>query len=452
VGGVDVDALLARWRTVFRRKAPLHLPRHLLFRTLAYRLQAEALGDLDPATRQLLDKSGSSANLIQLAEDLHRIQPGLRPGTVLTREWDGHLQRVMVLADGFSWRDKTYPSLSKVASAITGRLGSIYRLLPDLRKRGIVTELQRMKTGSTIGGIPFTSGPLSYLLRNRFYIGEVVYKDEILPGEQPPIIDRELFEAVQAKLTEQQNNHIKTRAKSETLLIGLIFDDRGNRMSPSHARKQGVKYRYYISLPLLQGQPEQVGSVHRVPAAEIETVIGSALRHEFEASAGSNLRDLINAHVARVDVRANHLVVELKRASELEASEDDSKPTVIHVPWQKPPSKKRREIIVPQSAVPNDDRPIRADARARLVAAIARGRRWLDELTTGAVADIDVIAARERCSIRKVNMTISLAFLAPDLVKAAIEGRLPRGIGLARLCDPPAEWSRQHQALGLTKS
>jgi site-specific DNA recombinase len=329
------------------------------------------------------------------------------------------------------------------------RLGSIYRLLPDLRKRGIVTKLQPMKTGSTSGGIPFTSGPLSYLLRNRFYIGEVVYKGEILPGEQPPIIDRDLFDAVQAKLAEQQNNHIKTRAKSEALLIGLIFDDRSNRMSPSHARKQGVKYRYYISLPLLQGQPEQVGSVHRVPAVEIEAVIGNALRQKLEAPPTSNLRDLINAHVARVEVQPNRLVVVLKRTSESEASDDDSEPTVIHVPWQKPPSKKRREIIVPQSAAPNDNRPIRADSRARLVAAIAQGRRWLDELTTGVVADIDVIAARERCSIRKINMTISLAFLAPDLVQAAIEGRLPRGIGIARLCDPPAEWSRQHQVLGL---
>lgn len=118
--GLDIDALRARWRTVFQRKASPRLPRHLLFRTLAYRLQAEALGDLDPATRQLLDKPGSPVNLIQLAADLHRIQPGLRPGTVLTREWDGHLQQVMVLADGFSWKGKTYPSLSKVASAITG--------------------------------------------------------------------------------------------------------------------------------------------------------------------------------------------------------------------------------------------------------------------------------------------------------------------------------------------
>jgi DNA invertase Pin-like site-specific DNA recombinase len=332
------------------------------------------------------------------------------------------------------------------------KLGSIYRLLPELRQRGIFTKLQFMKTGSTIGGIPFTSGPLSYLLRNRFYIGEVVYKGEILPGEQTPVIDRELFDAVQAKLAEQQNNHIKTRTKSEALLIGLIFDDRGNRMSPSHARKQGVKYRYYISLPLLQGQSEEAGSVHRIPAAEIEGLIGNAVRDKLEAPAESTIRDLINEHVARVEVQPNRLVVVLKQTSEPEPSNDDSEPTIIHIPWQKPPSKRRREIIIPQSTTQDDDRPIRADARARLVAAIARGRRWLDELTTSTGTDIEMIAVRERCSIRKVNMTISLAFLAPDLVKAAIEGRLPRGIGMARLCDPPAEWSLQRQAFGLTNS
>jgi hypothetical protein len=85
-----------------------------------------------------------------------------------------------------------------------------------------------------------------------------------------------------------------------------------------------------------------------------------------------------------------------------------------------------------------------------LVAAIARGRRWLDELVADPTASADVIAKRERCSARKINMIISLAFLAPDLIKAAIEGRLPHGIGIARLTDLPAEWSRQHLMLGLS--
>jgi|SRR6516165_4881771 len=90
-----------------------------------------------------------------------------------------------------------------------------------------------------------------------------------------------------------------------------------------------------------------------------------------------------------------------------------------------------------------------SDTRAKLIASIARGRRWLDEIVAGTVTDVEQIAAREKCSVRKVTMTISLAFLAPALAKAAIEGRLPRGIGVARLCDAPAEWSRQYRMLGL---
>jgi hypothetical protein len=104
---------------------------------------------------------------------------------------------------------------------------------------------------------------------------------------------------------------------------------------------------------------------------------------------------------------------------------------------------------LPDGVSPQHARPIRSETRATLVASIARGRRWLDELTSDATASAETIAAREGCSIRKVNMTISLAFLSPDLVKAAIEGRLPHGMGVARLTDLPAEWSRQHQMLGL---
>jgi hypothetical protein len=118
--GLDVGGLRARWHTVFRRRAPPHLPRHLLFRILAYRLQVDHLGDLDPATRRLLDRSGDPIEIGRLAADRNHRRTELRPGSLLVREWDGHLQRVMVLAEGFAWNGKTYRSLSKVAFAITG--------------------------------------------------------------------------------------------------------------------------------------------------------------------------------------------------------------------------------------------------------------------------------------------------------------------------------------------
>lgn len=92
---------------------------------------------------------------------------------------------------------------------------------------------------------------------------------------------------------------------------------------------------------------------------------------------------------------------------------------------------------------------MKLERRATVVAAIARGRRWLNELATGVASNAQAIAQREHCSLRHVNMTLSLAFLSPALIKAAVEGRLPRGVGVEQLRDLPLEWDRQFEALGL---
>jgi site-specific DNA recombinase len=326
-------------------------------------------------------------------------------------------------------------------------LGSLNVLMADLRRKGIGTKRRTLKTGETVGGIPFTRGPLAHLLRNRFYIGEVMFKDEILPGEQPAIIERDLFEAVQAKLTEQANNHSTARMQSEALLVGRLFDDRGNRMSPTHARKGGIKYRYYLSSALIDGRSEEAGTVRRVPATEIETIVARFVREHLNLSQAVEDKTIIDTHVRRVEIHPQQLSIHLCESA---VSDDDAqKVAVIRVPWQKQPSKRRREILLPSSQVSADARPIRSETRATLIAAIARGRRWLDELVTSPGATATTIAERENCSPRKVNMTISLAFVSPVLVKAALDGRLPRGVGVTRLCDMPAEWSRQHLALGL---
>ena len=115
---LGVSELRSCWHTVLGRQPPPHLPRHLLFRVLAYRLQADQLGDLDAETIRLLDRSGSPETAGQRA--VCRRSAELRPGTILAREWNGQMQRVAVLADGFAWNGKTFPSLSGVALAITG--------------------------------------------------------------------------------------------------------------------------------------------------------------------------------------------------------------------------------------------------------------------------------------------------------------------------------------------
>jgi site-specific DNA recombinase len=328
------------------------------------------------------------------------------------------------------------------------KFGSLNLLMADLRTRGIVTKVRTLKTGETVGGIPFTRGPLAHLLRNRFYIGEVVFEGETLAGEQPAIVDKGLFEAVQANLNEQVTNHRVSRTKSEALLSGLIYDDRGHRMTPSHARRRGIKYRYYISSALLQGQPKQAGTVNRIPAQEVETLVIKAVRDRLNAPAEIADTLLIQNHITRVEVRSDQLVIELTDAIGAGSKRKRKSRNVIEVPWRKTPSTRRREILVPESQPPQNIRPIRSENRALLVASIARGRRWLNELITDSAANTENIADREGCSVRRVNMTISLAFLAPGLVKAAIDGRLPHGMGVVRLSDLPAEWSRQHLALG----
>ena len=117
---LDVGQLRSRWHTAFGRPAPAHLARHLLFRSLAYRLQADHLGDLDRESQRLLDRSGSPEKAGQDAVRLSQRTAVLRPGTILGREWNARMQQVAVLADGFAWNGKTYPSLSKAALAITG--------------------------------------------------------------------------------------------------------------------------------------------------------------------------------------------------------------------------------------------------------------------------------------------------------------------------------------------
>jgi DNA invertase Pin-like site-specific DNA recombinase len=387
-------------------------------------------------------------------------------------------------------------------------LGSLKLLLPDLKRSGITTRVRRLADGKTIGGIPFARGALAYLLRNRFYIGEVSYKGEVLAGQQPRLLDRALFDAVQARLDQQRSNHVTARQSSEAILMGLIRDDAGNLMTPTHTLKNGKRYRYYISTALLQGEASRAGRISRIPAEQVERLVLDAIRTRLidqksrrprvgtkapntdqqtsstDRGAGklpvntqatdtkrhedttNSLDDkhIVRSHLQRVDVHVEHLAVSMTRhatqesmptAASLDYDPNGRKsaarrPIVIRIPWTKPPAKVAREIVAPaKSHQRRDARPIRAETRAKLVTAIAQGRRWLDELISGTVTSTQEIAERQQCSIRQVNMTISLAFLSPSLVQAAVEGRLPRGVGVANLRDAPAEWSLQHKRLGL---
>jgi hypothetical protein len=229
---------------------------------------------------------------------------------------------------------KGYPERVRTIFQRYLELGSIGLLLADLRGRGIVTKIRHLSDGRTVGGIPFTRGSLAHLLRNRFYIGEVVFKSELCPAEHPPILDRDLFEAVQRKLAEQRNGYRAARASPEALLIGRIFDDRGNRMSPSHTRKGATRHRYYVSSALIQGRLQSAGSVARVPAAKVEAAIVDAVRRQIRPDAPSDDTEMITTCVRRIEVRRTEIAISLAN-EERDSEEETIDPAVLTVPWSK---------------------------------------------------------------------------------------------------------------------
>ncbi len=168
----------------------------------------------------------------------------------------------------------------------------------------------------------------------------------MLQGEQPAILDRKLFEAVQAKLSEQASNHTVSRVRSPALLAGRLFDDRGNRMGPSHARKGNTKYRYYLSSALLTGMAERAGSINRVPAIEIEALVIKSIREHLKPIEANDDRELIDKHIARVEVKTGQLIIYLSHPDSSDRDAATQRP--LCVAWEKVPATRRREILLPE--------------------------------------------------------------------------------------------------------
>lgn len=147
-----------------------------------------------------------------------------------------------------------------------------------MRERGVVTRRRTLSSGRVFGGIPFTKGPLAHLLKNRMYLGEINHGRMSYPGEHPAIIDRTLFDAAQAILARNATARGHSQSRSDALLLGKLFDDRGLRMTPSFAVKRGVRYRYYVSRAVTEGRNDLVASLVRVPAVDVEEAVLEAVR------------------------------------------------------------------------------------------------------------------------------------------------------------------------------
>ncbi len=330
-------------------------------------------------------------------------------------------------------------------------LGSLLALARELNEKNIRTRRRQLSSGHILGGVLFTRGPLAHLLKNRIYLGELNHKGASYPAEHQPLIEQSLFDAVQVKLAENLQSHLKERAASNALLLGKFFDDAGNTMSPTYARKKGLRYRYYVSRAIVEGRSSDAGSVPRVAADTVENKILDALRSRPDITVPSDAtgvenRIAIRGVIERVVLEKSKLTVTLATG----ATEPNGQHT-LEIPWLLKHGRPKREVVLPKLNPQADRRPIRSETRATLLRALAQGRRWLNELVTGTVPDTDAIAEREGRSKRSVHMIVSLAFVAPDIVEAAVAGSLPRGIGITRLIDLPPSWSIQRGRLGLAQ-
>ena len=341
-------------------------------------------------------------------------------------------------------------------------LGSMRPLIEDLDRRGIRTKANGLTNGSVRGGIRFGVGSLAHLLKNRFYIGEVVYRGAIHHGEHEPILERELFEAVQAKLAANTVTRQVRLKGSPAILTGRIFDDRGNRMSPSHSNKLGVRYRYYVSHAILQQRKAEAGSVARVPAAEIEKLVLDGVRRhlasmgEAEHPTAIADRDLIERHVHSVTVKPQALEVRLVPTSEASALTEEPgtkdlapgqlSTTAITLAWTAPSFAAVKGIVHAPSARPE----LKPESRDALLTAIAKARRWIDEIRLGRIASFAEIAKREGQGERHIRLLAPLAFVSPRIITAIVDGTAPADLtvtGLAKAL--PYSWAEQERSIGL---
>ena len=289
--------------------------------------------------------------------------------------------------------------------------GSVRAVQKELKERNVRTRERVLATGRKIGGIYFTNGPIAHILRNRQYIGEISHRGKSWPGEHAPIVDPEIFNRVQERLLRQRRFRLADRAKSRALLLGKIFNDAGERLTPSYAMKRGVRYRYYISVSAMQSRERSRQSVHRVPAEPVEEIVLKALatqegvgdqtKDEGAASLSTCVadermsradtrfpepeaerasRDLVDGALGRVVVHPDRIeIVRRKR-------DDEGTPLhAVTIPWIKPSQTRRREVLQIRSG-DGEAHLMGATERVRLLRAIAMARLWVEGLIAGAVS------------------------------------------------------------------
>ena len=366
--------------------------------------------------------------------------------------------------------------------------GSVSQLKEFLDEEGIVTKRRKWRDGNVCGGKPFSRGNLYQLLANPIYIGRIPHKLETHPGLHEGIVDPDVWEAVQVLMSSNAASRSSpSNMNSPSLLIGLIYDETGDRLSPSHAVKNGVRYRYYISHRLMVA-PRGEASGWRLPAKELEgqvlSTLCSILGDDLKLT---NLLDLegttpavhrailtsaqrmtanlkseptadqtksLNGFVQRIEINPDKLIIRidrLKLASMLAGNHVGVSRANTEMIATVEFSHKLKRRGVEAKIILGESGSRAAHPDQTLIALIASAHRWLEKLGSGDATSITNLAAQDNLDRNEISRFLPLAFLAPDIVEAILAGTQPIDLTikkLRRMASLPYAWDEQRSLLG----
>ena len=374
-------------------------------------------------------------------------------------------------------------------------LRSVRHLQVEVRRLGIVTKVRTSESGRTWGGGKLTRGHLYYVLQNRTYIGEIFHKGQIYAGLHDAIVDRGVWDQVQEILA----SNLKDRSGGKNFthpspLTGILFDDRGNRLTPSHSTRGSVRRRYYVCQAIQQNKPDEVGSIRRLPAPEIEALVVQQVRglltrsaellrhlvgdeakgevkqtiltaatttkHRIDRDKDKSQIAFVRAIVRKIVAGAEAVVINIDRASLMTqlgvVQEKFGTPDrvesrrgegagefAISIPIRLTRSGRQKRMIIADGA------GIQRIVNDGMVMAVARAVTWDQDVRSG--MSLREIAKRENLSAGYVTRIMPLAFLAPDIVQAIYEGRQPAGLKVKALsANLPLDWIEQRRTLGFS--
>ena len=371
-------------------------------------------------------------------------------------------------------------------------LKSVRLLKADLDARGIVSKPRNASDGTRYGEKPLARGALYLMLQNRIYRGEIVHKDKSYPGEHEAIINEALWSEVQAILTENRTDRmIGTAEKQVSLLSGILFDARGERMTPTHATKNNTRYRYYVSRSLLAGKVKHSGQ--RIPAASLEALVIGRIHnwlgdrtamldiiqsHTSDAAIQKRLMNglekcvatwselkaddirkfmlsiaaRIQAHVDRIDVTLNPINLPRwfgrmdcdAQPSATSQNDIDAGFVTLTVPIRLKRVGNEMKMIISDGSLPATPDP--SLVRALVRAYVIRERIFTDKSLT-----LEEVAKLENIVPSYATRLFRLTLLAPDIVSAVLSGKHPPELTARKLLDDtrlPLDWNEQRRNLG----